>query len=456
MSLSALVGKFACSPPTFKVVKGGIQIIELIDQDVVIPGFGVDLAHNLVEGGFMPEKVTSFVAPDFLALTVGIVVFFVGVLVTQSVSFLRTYNIPEPVTGGFVAALAFWAVYTVFGLEIGFDLTTRDRLLVIFFATVGVNARLADLAVGGRVLATLCLITVVYVFLQNGVGTIAAVAFGLPKSAGVVIGSVSLVGGHGTATAWGPIIGADHGFPAALEMGIAAATLGLIIASLLGGPIAKLLIERHDLAPLSEDSPRGELPPEADAAPIDKMGIMRAMLVVNVAVILGYLAHSWISRFGWIELPLFVPCLIVGMVLSNTVPVVLPRLNWPARTASLELISSYALSIFLAMSLMSMQLWTLAGVAGPLLVIVAVQTAVAAGYILLVVFPTLGRDYQAAVLSGGFTGLSLGSTPTAIASMSAITRHYGPAPNAFVILPLVSAFFVSLVNMAAITLFLRL
>ena len=150
------------------------------------------------------------------------------------------------------------------------------------------------------------------------------------------------------------------------------------------------------------------------------------------------------------------PCLIVGMVLSNTVPVLLPRLNWPARTASLELISSYALSIFLAMSLMSMQLWTLAGVAGPLLVIVAVQTAVAAGYILLVVFPTLGRDYQAAVLSGGFTGLSLGSTPTAIASMSAITRHYGPAPNAFVILPLVSAFFVSLVNMAAITLFLRL
>ena len=118
--------------------------------------------------------------------------------------------------------------------------------------------------------------------------------------------------------------------------------------------------------------------------------------------------------------------------------------------------SSYALSIFLAMSLMSMQLWTLAGSAGPLFVIVAVQTVVAAAYILLVVFPALGRDYQAAVLSGGFTGLSLGSTPTAIACMSAITRHYGPAPNAFVILPLVSAFFVDLVNMVAITLFLRL
>ena len=243
----------------------------------------------------MPEKVASFVAPDFLALTVGIVVFFVGVLITQRVSFLRTYNIPEPVTGGFVAALAFWAVYEVFGLEIGFDMTTRDQLLVIFFATVGVNARLADLAAGGRVLAMLCLITVVFVFLQDGVGTIGAMAFGLPKSAGVVVGSVSLVGGHGTAIAWGPTIAADHGFPAALERGIAVATLGLIIASLLGGPMAKLLIERHGLAPSPEVSPRGELPPEADTAPIDKMGIMRAMLVVNVAVILGYLVHSWIS-----------------------------------------------------------------------------------------------------------------------------------------------------------------
>ena len=196
----------------------------------------------------MPETTANFVAPDFLALTIGIVVFFVGVLITQRVSFLRTYNIPEPVTGGFVAALAFWAVYEVFGLEIGFEMATRDRLLVIFFATVGVNARLADLAAGGRVLASLCLITVVFVFLQDGVGTIGAMAFGLPLSAGVVIGSVSLVGGHGTAIAWGPTIAADHGFPAALEMGIAVATLGLIIASLLGGPIAKLLIERHGLA----------------------------------------------------------------------------------------------------------------------------------------------------------------------------------------------------------------
>jgi glutamate:Na+ symporter, ESS family len=151
-----------------------------------------------------------------------------------------------------------------------------------------------------------------------------------------------------------------------------------------------------------------------------------------------------------------VPCLIMGILLSNTVPLIFPRLQWPAHTAALELVSSYALSIFLAMSLMSMQLWTLAGSAVVLFIIVAAQTVVAAAYIYFVVFPALGRDYQAAVLSGGFTGLSLGSTPTAIASMSAITRRYGPSPTAFVLLPLVSAFFVDIVNVGAISLFLRL
>jgi glutamate:Na+ symporter, ESS family len=146
----------------------------------------------------------------------------------------------------------------------------------------------------------------------------------------------------------------------------------------------------------------------------------------------------------------------MGILLSNTFPKLFPRWPWPARTAPLDLISSYSLSIFPAMSLMSMQLWTLGKLAGPLLVILGVQALLAAIYILLVVFPALGKDYQAALLSGGFTGITLGSTPKAIAAMTAVTKRYGPSPDAFVILPLVSALFVSLVNVAAITLFLSL
>jgi ESS family glutamate:Na+ symporter len=399
----------------------------------------------------MTETAQPLVAPDFLTLTLGIVVYFVGVLLTRRLAFLRDYNIPEPVTGGFLAALSIWGLHAATGASLTFEMVTRDRLLVIFFATVGINARLSNLLAGGKTLIILCVLTVIFVFLQNLVGTLGASMFGLPSAAGVIMGSVALVGGHGTTIAWAPAIAAEHGFPAAMETGTAVATLGLVVASLLGGPIAKLLIERGKLTPTDTD--QGTIAPEADAAPIDKLGIMQALLAVNVAVILGYLVHGPLTATG-IKLPLFVPCLIMGIVLSNTIPLLLPKLPWPARSPSLSLISDYALSIFLAISLMSMQLWTLAEIAGPLLVVVAMQALLAVAFILLAIFPLLGRDYQAAVLSAGFTGLSLGATPTAIASMTAVTKHYGPSPNAFIILPLVSAFFVDLVNVVAIMFFL--
>ena len=333
----------------------------------------------------------------------------------------------------------FWAVYAVLGIDISFDMPSRDRLLVIFFATVGINARLADILSGGCVLLVLCGLTAVYVFLQNLRGMAGALAFNLPQAAGVMMGSAALVGGHGTTIAWAPYVAANHGFPAAMETGIAVATLGLIVASLLGGPIAKYLIEKRGL--VSEVNAAGgpEAAPEADSAPIDKMSLMRALLAVHTAIILGYMVHGPIVATG-IMLPLFVPCLIMGIVLSNTIPLIFPRLSWPARTPALPLVSDYSLSVFLAMSLMSMQLWTLASIAGPLLIVVTAQALLAVSFILFILFPLLGRDYQAAVLSAGYTGLTLGATPTAIANMTAVTKYYGPSPNVFILLPLVSAF----------------
>lgn len=401
----------------------------------------------------MTDVARSIIAPDFLTVTLGIVVYFAGALLSRRIAFLQNYNIPEPVTGGFVAALAIWTLHAATGWSIGFELATRDRLLVIFFATVGINARLSNLLAGGRVLVILCVLTVIFVFLQNVVGTLGASLFGLPSAAGVIMGSVALVGGHGTTIAWAPAIAAEHGFPAALETGTAVATLGLIVASLLGGPVAKFLIERGKLTADPPGEAAARLAPEADAAPIDKFTIMQALLVVNIAIVLGYVAHGYITATG-LKLPLFVPCMIMGIILSNTVPLIFPKLPWPARSPSLALVSDYSLSIFLAMSLMSMQLWTLAAIAGPLLVVVAMQAVLAVAFIMLAIFPLLGRNYQAAVLSAGFTGLSLGATPTAIASMTAVTKHYGPSPNAFIVLPLVSAFFVDIVNVVAITSFL--
>jgi ESS family glutamate:Na+ symporter len=403
----------------------------------------------------MTSPANSLVAPDFLTLTLGLVVYFFGVIVTRKVAFLRNYNIPEPVTGGFLAAVALWAFHAATGREIGFEMIARDRLLVIFFAAVGINARLTDLLAGGRALVVLCVLTTIFVFLQNVIGTLGASLFGLPSAAGVIMGSIALVGGHGTTIAWAPAIAAEHGFPAAVETGTAVATLGLIMASLLGGPVAKFLVERQKLGPGIAAAGAEAIAPDANIAAIDKYSLMHALLMVNVAVILGYLVHGPITELG-VKLPLFVPCLIMGIVLSNTIPLIFPKLPWPARTPSLELVSDYALSVFLAISLMSMQLWTLVDIAGPLLVVVAMQAVVAVAFIIMVLFPLLGRDYQAAVLSAGFTGLTLGATPTAIASMTAVTEHYGPSPNAFIILPLVSAFFVDIVNVIAIKLFLAL
>jgi glutamate:Na+ symporter, ESS family len=391
----------------------------------------------------------------FLTLTIAFVVFFLGVFLTRHVAFLRDYNIPEPVAGGLFAALFTWAFFALFGQKIVFDLDARDELLVIFFATIGLNARVSDLLVGGRLLGILLVLTVVFIFVQNTVGLIGTQLFGLPAGTSVLVGSASLIGGHGTAIAWGPTIKEATGFAASEEIGIATATLGLVCAALLGGPIAKYLIDRDKLEPAASDGPIVGLPFEAEPTrddDIDHINLMRAMLAANVAVILGYIANQGIAAMG-LKLPLFVPCLLAGILMSNTIPSIFPKLPWPARTKALAVLSDFCLSVFLAMSLMSMQLWTLAGLGGPIVGTLVLQVLAATAFILFIVYRFMGADYTAAVLSAGFAGFSLGATPTAIANMSAVTKRYGPAPLALIILPLVSAFFVDLANAFIIKLF---
>lgn len=388
--------------------------------------------------------------PDFLTITIGFVVFFLGAFLTRKVAFLRNYNIPEPVSGGIAVALATYVAYVWLRTETVFDLSSRDELLVMFFTTIGLNARLSDLIAGGRMLMVLLVMTTAFIVLQNVIGLIGVSLFGFPAPVGVLVGSASLIGGHGTAIAWGPTIQAQTGFSAASEIGIAAATLGLIVAALIGGPIAKTLIDKHGLrsTDLNGDIVGLEYADHAngdDKKTVDHVMLMRVLLAINIAIIIGYLAHQVISDWG-VKLPLFVPCLLAGILLSNTVPVLFPNLTWPARTPALAIVSDYCLSLFLAMSLMSMQLWTLAGLGGPLITILVLQALATSAIILLVFFRVMGSDYTAAVLSAGFAGFTLGATPTAIANMSSVTKSYGPAPLAFIVLPLVSAFFVDVAN----------
>ncbi|MCA0869751.1 sodium/glutamate symporter [Seohaeicola saemankumensis] len=386
--------------------------------------------------------------PDFIAVTLGFAVFLTGANINARVEILRRFNIPEPVTGGLLAALAVLAVYVTTGREIDFILDSRDYFLVMFFAAIGLNARLSDLIAGGKPLAILLVLTLMTIVAQNLIGAAGAVLFGYPAKAGVLFGSAALIGGHGTAIAWAPQVGTATGLAGANELGVAVATLGLVLAALIGGPIAKRLIEKHNLTSDRPEEGNTVGLPETSGpvrGDINHLSVMRVLLHLNVAVVLGYIAHELIAEAG-LMLPLFVPCLIVGILIANIRTALFPDAPPVTQTPSLALISEFALGAFLAMSLMSLQLWTIADLGLAIVVILGAQTLFTVLFVIYVLFPLLGRGYRAAVLAAGFGGFALGATPTAIANMTAVTKRYGPSPIAFVVLPLVSAFFVDIAN----------
>ncbi len=390
----------------------------------------------------------------FASFNIGIIVLFVGRFLNLRIGFLREFNIPEPVTGGILASLGFTILYFVTGLETSFDLTARDILLIYFFTGIGLKSDIATLVKGGKPLAILLGATLVYMVLQNVVGVSVATATGLVPVTGIIGGTASLIGGHGTTIAWAPIFAESYGITNALEIGIACATVGLILAALMGGPIAKLLINRYKLEPAAYEEPDfGIGYKQAERAEIDYVSVLYTWLIMNIAIGLGLSLNESLGYAG-INLPNFLTCLFMGIVMTNIIPRISKKIPWDEHEPSLGLISDIALGVFLAMSLMSMQLWALIDLAIPIMTILAVQFVVAVAYTLFVIFNLMGRDYEAAVVCSGFGGISLGATPTAIANMNAVTKRFGAAHRAFIIVPLVGAFFIDIANAFIINQFL--
>jgi ESS family glutamate:Na+ symporter len=392
-----------------------------------------------------------------LAFTIGIIVLFIGKRINDSVGFLREFSIPEPVTGGLLFSLFTAMVYAFGDIAINFKLEARDFLLVYFFTTIGINASLKDLVTGGKPLIILLVITIVYMVMQNLLGISVAHLFDLPAAVGLLGGTVSLIGGHGTAIAWAPKISEQYGIANAMEVGLACATFGLILASLMGGPIAKYLIGRYKLTPENKEPLDVGVAQQSSEKPtITSMEFLDSILALHVCIIFGIILNEIVKTLG-LDLPLFVTCLFAGILITNTIPRSFPRLTrmpWPSRSPTIALIADVSLGTFLAMSLMSMQLWTLIAMAGPIMAILTAQFLFAIAVNLFVVFPALGRTYDAAVVSAGFGGISMGSTPTAMANMSAVAARYGASHLAFIIVPLVCAFFIDLVNAVLIPYFL--
>jgi ESS family glutamate:Na+ symporter len=376
---------------------------------------------------------------SFATFNIAIVVLAIGRWLNRKVTFLREFNIPEPVTSGLLVCILLALIHGLTGLEIGFNLQTRDFLLLYFFASIGLSADIKMLLSGGWTLLILVVTTVVFIILQNLTGVGMATLLGFNPLVGLLGGSVSMLGGHGTAIAWAPTFADVYGIGNAKEIGIACATFGLVLASLMGGPIARILIRSHRLEPETiTDLDNGSGDPGEPAKTrawetVTYFSLLRTLFWLNMSLGLGELLYEAV-RAGGGKLPLFVCCLFAAILLTNIVPRLLP-IGFLAAPRSLAIVSDISLGIFLTMSLMSLQLWTISSLAGPILAILAAQFTIAFLYVMFVVFRAMGSDYEAAVICAGFAGFSLGATPTAMANMSAVAKKYGPARRAFIVVP---------------------
>ena len=403
----------------------------------------------------------EFTFNAFYTLIAAVIVLLLGRLLVNKIDFLKRYNIPEPVAGGLVAAIVSLLVNQFWGYSITTSSALQTSFMLIFFASIGLSANFTKLRQGGIGLIIFLIAISTFIVLQNIVGISLATLLGIDPLIGLIAGSITLTGGHGTAGAWGEILETQYGIQGALALGMASATFGLIIGGLIGGPLAKTLINRHQLAVPRTDEQnekRDNTPADQDSnefIPFEYPHQVRLITADNAITTLGLFAAclafaefmTGVAKGTMFELPTFVWALAGGVILRNVLESIF-KVNIFDR--AIDVFGNASLSLYLAMALLSLKLWQLADLAGPLMVILGAQTLTMALYAAFVTFRIMGKNYDAAVLAAGHCGFGMGATPTAVANMQAITNMYGPSYKAFLIVPLCGAFFVDLINVAVI------
>ena len=383
------------------------------------------------------------------SLLAAVLVLLVGTMINRAVPLLSRYNIPDPITGGLLFAAIAAIVTLATSFKVGIDPTLKPVLLLMFFAGVGMCADLRMLGRGGKALAIFLAVLFPYILVQNGVGIGTAKTLDLHPIYGLVAGSITLVGGHGTGAAYAERFAEVNNLQGVMELTMTVATIGLILGGIIGGPVAQYLITRNNLRSQAASTQTGER--KEAAAALTTVGVVGALAGILAAVVAGQWVASMVTG-GAITLPTFLWCMMIGVAIRNLVP--FAGIRCDDRAA--DLISGVCLSLFLVMTMMALDLIEVALSAGPLLLIVITQTVVIVLFAVYVCFRFLGRDYEAAVTSAAFIGFSMGSTATAMANMQAITAKYGPAPQSYLIVPLAGAFFIDLMNAFLLTVVLAL
>ena len=371
-----------------------------------------------------------------------LVVLSAGRMLVSRTAFLQRFSIPAPVVGGVLIAILLALADWLLGARVSFDMSLRDNLLLMFFTTVGLSADARMLVQGGPKLIIFLGISAGFIAVQNLVGIAAAVAMDLHPLVGLLGGSITLTGGHGTGAAYGGRFGDTMNLVGAMELTMACATAGLVLGSILGGPLAEYLIRKYNLTPSETKEEIAAAAADDAPDPITVQSVLNVLFAILACLAFGKVLARVVAGTGFI-LPDFLFCLLLGVVIRNAavwIPVL--RLS----NATIDLIGGVALSMFLVMALMGMRLVDLVSLAGPLLVILGFQMIAMALYAVFVTFRVMGKNYDAAVLAAGHVGFALSSTAAALAIMKTVTERRGPSPLAFVIVPMVGAFFIDIAN----------
>ncbi len=396
--------------------------------------------------------MSTFGSEFYVTFFIGCAALIVGRVLVARVRVLNAFSIPEPVVGGLLVALITLAIHLFAGFDVRFDTSRQDLFMLIFFASIGLNADLASLAKGGRALAIFLAVVVGLLVSQDLLGVLLAKLLGLHPAMGLLAGSITLSGGHGTGAAWGKVFAERFGLANAPEAALAAATFGLILGGLIGGPVARVLLRGVTVPGVHEGEKVSGFERPAEERLITAPAMIETLALFSVCVFLGTLLASWL-RGSALELPSFVCVLLVGVVLRNA----LAALGWyHVFDRAVSVLGNVSLALFLILALMSLRLWELGSLALPILVLLAAQATLMACYAIFVTFRVMGRNYDAAVLAAGHCGFGLGATPTAIANMQAVTNRFGRSPLAFLLVPIVGAFFLDVANAIVIKVFLLL
>ena len=395
-------------------------------------------------------------------------VLFAGYAIQRRVPLLSRHNIPAPVVGGLIVALAITALRAAGREAVRFDTTLQPPLMIAFFTSIGFGASVPLLRAGGPAVAVFLGLATAVAVLQNLMGAGVAAAIGVPPLLGVLAGSVTLTGGPATGLAFAPLF-EQAGVTGAASLAVASGMVGIVCGGIIGGPIGTRLIERYRMRPASRLSgeahpresasdlvlshePADPVPPAVAGEDPGAQALLKGVVCLLAAMALG----AWIGK-GFAALGLTLPAYIGAMLAAAALRNLDDVTGWirlPHRL--LDDLGNAALALFIAMALMTLKLWEIANLALPLAVILAAQVTLVAVVAYLLVARLMGRDYDAAVMASGFVGFMLGTTANAMANMGALTERYGPAPRAYLVVPMVGAFFIDFTNALIIVAFVNL